>query len=528
MTLATLRSRRGTAAQWAAANPILNLGELGWETDSRRGKFGDGTTTYNSLGYHVGDLGNNPAVLVTGSGIDPTGATDSSAAIQALINAMPASGGRLHFPLPPSGGFYLINTGLTTTNPNLQITADGAPGQDGNVGNGATRIHYTGAGYAFTFQPTPTTTIYRGPKITNLHISGTSAGAGAIRINRTNNFVIRDVSVSDFTNGVGFFSDGTGNVNQYGLLENLRVSRTKNGIDLLLSNGIVIMGGALQGVHGSILAGSFGIRHQSGDTMRLYGTDVQAFETLVTILSGANASELHGLRGEDWTSRGVKIAANRTAMYGGSLNNTLNGSTGVAIEVVAGATNTYLRPAAIATGTSTPPFIDAGTNTDLRYPEQVKMQRKARGGTNLVIPTTQTTFAPFDSGSTNLFDLVFTGVLPGDWLEIGCAFRVSNEAIELDVDAQTMVTLGTGVNSVGQQNGANPLPSSGVQAWTCQPSVNLSVGGSVLYQVVAADIASDGSCTVRPLCKVTGATARTILSGAANPILWWGRNHGRT
>lgn len=57
MPLATIRSRRGTSAQWIAANPILGLGELGWETDLRQGKFGDGTTAYNSLPYSVGGVG---------------------------------------------------------------------------------------------------------------------------------------------------------------------------------------------------------------------------------------------------------------------------------------------------------------------------------------------------------------------------------------------------------------------------------------------------------------------------------------
>lgn len=57
MPLATLRTRRGTSAQWLAANPILGLGELGWETDLKQGKFGDGATAYNSLPYMIGGPG---------------------------------------------------------------------------------------------------------------------------------------------------------------------------------------------------------------------------------------------------------------------------------------------------------------------------------------------------------------------------------------------------------------------------------------------------------------------------------------
>ena len=43
--------RRGTATQWAAANPILAMGELGYETDTKKSKRGDGVTAWNALAY---------------------------------------------------------------------------------------------------------------------------------------------------------------------------------------------------------------------------------------------------------------------------------------------------------------------------------------------------------------------------------------------------------------------------------------------------------------------------------------------
>jgi lysophospholipase L1-like esterase len=46
-----IQYRRDTAAQWAAVNPILALGEPGIETDTKRRKVGDGTTAWNSLAY---------------------------------------------------------------------------------------------------------------------------------------------------------------------------------------------------------------------------------------------------------------------------------------------------------------------------------------------------------------------------------------------------------------------------------------------------------------------------------------------
>jgi hypothetical protein len=55
MTATTIRvqmaQRKDTAAGWTAANPILLLGEIGYETDAKKFKIGDGTTNWNSLAY---------------------------------------------------------------------------------------------------------------------------------------------------------------------------------------------------------------------------------------------------------------------------------------------------------------------------------------------------------------------------------------------------------------------------------------------------------------------------------------------
>jgi hypothetical protein len=46
-----MQQRRGTAAQWTAANPILSAGEIGFESDSGQFKIGDGTTAWVNLTY---------------------------------------------------------------------------------------------------------------------------------------------------------------------------------------------------------------------------------------------------------------------------------------------------------------------------------------------------------------------------------------------------------------------------------------------------------------------------------------------
>ena len=51
----SIQFRRGTAAQWTTANPVLGNGELGYETDTCKFKIGDGATAWTSLDYVVGD-----------------------------------------------------------------------------------------------------------------------------------------------------------------------------------------------------------------------------------------------------------------------------------------------------------------------------------------------------------------------------------------------------------------------------------------------------------------------------------------
>jgi len=75
----TIKTRRDTASEWTSVNPILSLGEMGIETDTRKIKFGDGTTEWNSLQYiSAGTAGEVVAediddriseLLVAGSGI---------------------------------------------------------------------------------------------------------------------------------------------------------------------------------------------------------------------------------------------------------------------------------------------------------------------------------------------------------------------------------------------------------------------------------------------------------------------------
>ena len=46
-----MQQRRGTAAQWTAANPTLAAGEIGFETDTSKFKIGNGSSAWTALTY---------------------------------------------------------------------------------------------------------------------------------------------------------------------------------------------------------------------------------------------------------------------------------------------------------------------------------------------------------------------------------------------------------------------------------------------------------------------------------------------
>jgi hypothetical protein len=71
-----MQQRRGTASQWTSANPVLNAGEIGWESDTNKFKIGDGTNHWANLDYFADiDSTVNPAF---GTSITFEGATADS------------------------------------------------------------------------------------------------------------------------------------------------------------------------------------------------------------------------------------------------------------------------------------------------------------------------------------------------------------------------------------------------------------------------------------------------------------------
>lgn len=68
-----IQLRRGTAAQWAAANPTLAEGEMGVELPEMTFKMGDGIAPWNDLPYASGTQGPTGPTGATGAGVPAGG-----------------------------------------------------------------------------------------------------------------------------------------------------------------------------------------------------------------------------------------------------------------------------------------------------------------------------------------------------------------------------------------------------------------------------------------------------------------------
>ena len=109
-----IQFRRGTSAEWAAANPILAQGEIGVNLDGNRFKIGTGLTSWNNLDYTaVFDVVvQSPTAPI----VYPTFANNSGTTSVGI-----ATSGSTSFVYIPSSG----NLGIGTTNATSKLTVSG-------------------------------------------------------------------------------------------------------------------------------------------------------------------------------------------------------------------------------------------------------------------------------------------------------------------------------------------------------------------------------------------------------------------
>ena len=117
-----MQQRRGTAAQWVSTNsgngPILNAGEIGFETDTNKFKIGDGTNHWINLDYFIDANSTvNPAF---GSSIVFEGATAN--AFETTVQVLDPTADRT-ITLPDATGTVVLadGSGNVTVSGNLTV-----------------------------------------------------------------------------------------------------------------------------------------------------------------------------------------------------------------------------------------------------------------------------------------------------------------------------------------------------------------------------------------------------------------------
>ena len=118
--IAQIQIRRGTTAEWAAADAVvLAVGEPGYDTTLKRLKMGDGVTAWASLPWSdsgvctMANAKSPPGGLTAAVG---DGSADDTNALQDIIDHLDAlGGGTLYLPI----GTYKITASLTTVHTNI-------------------------------------------------------------------------------------------------------------------------------------------------------------------------------------------------------------------------------------------------------------------------------------------------------------------------------------------------------------------------------------------------------------------------
>ena len=210
-----IQIRRGTAAQWTAANPILIIGELGFETDTNLIKAGDGTTAWTGLGYFTGTPGVAAAGTLTGATLASNVLASSLTSVGTLANLTVTN----TIVGSVNGNAATATTATTvTTNANLtgHITSTGNAAVLGSFTSSqlATALtDETGSGAAvFATSPTLVTPALGTPSAlvgTNISGTGVSFTAGTAT-NATNVAITSDNTATSYF--IPFLSAATGNL----------------------------------------------------------------------------------------------------------------------------------------------------------------------------------------------------------------------------------------------------------------------------------------------------------------------------
>jgi hypothetical protein len=197
-----MQQRRGTAAQWISTNtgngPILNAGEIGYETDTNKFKIGDGTNHWVNLDYFIDASSTvNPAF---GSSITFEGAT-ADAYETTLVVTDPTADRTIT--LPNATGTVVLADGSGNVTVSGDLTVSGTTTTiNSTTINATTGIVFEGA-TADAFETTVTVTDPTADRtITFQDATGTVALTSDITVTASSTNTLSNKSISLASNTV--------------------------------------------------------------------------------------------------------------------------------------------------------------------------------------------------------------------------------------------------------------------------------------------------------------------------------------
>jgi len=100
-----IQQRIDTSSNWTTANPTLLAGEVGWESNTKKYKIGDGSTAWASLAYAPGAGG-----YTAGTGVSISGSNVISASAVALTTVQTAANQTAHLALTTQEGDIVVRS----------------------------------------------------------------------------------------------------------------------------------------------------------------------------------------------------------------------------------------------------------------------------------------------------------------------------------------------------------------------------------------------------------------------------------
>ena len=241
-----MQQRRGTASQWTSANPILNAGEIGWESDTNKFKIGDGTNHWANLDY-FSDINStiNPSF---GTSITFEGATADSYETTLQVTDPTAdrtitfqdASGTVAF-LSDIGSDLTASSTTTFTNKSISLTTNTITGTKAEFNSAISDADFaTIAGTETLTGKTLTSPVISGLTISDgsVVIEGTTANDHETTLSFTDPTADRTITFPDDSGTVAF----TSALSSYAPLSGATFTGAVSGTDLTLSGNLTVNG----------------------------------------------------------------------------------------------------------------------------------------------------------------------------------------------------------------------------------------------------------------------------------------------